>query len=162
MVGTTVLYIGAENWPFPVPLVEKNGRWYFDSETGAQEIVFRRIGENEAMTIQLCRELAGGASAKNGKDSQAAVPKEPFHGYYFRALSAPTSARHGGENTSALAYVAYPAAYRSSGVMTFIVNRNGEVYERDLGPNTTRLARQIKRWPVSAWDAVQAAGNTGP
>src|ERR1700692_1955509 len=47
--GSTVLYIGAENWPFPVPLLSKNGEWYFDSETGTQEILFRRIGENEAV-----------------------------------------------------------------------------------------------------------------
>src|SRR5271156_329295 len=56
--GTTVLYIGAENWPFPIPLVTKNGAWYFDSSTGAQEILFRRIGENEAVAIQVCEEFA--------------------------------------------------------------------------------------------------------
>ncbi len=56
--GSTVLYIGAENWPFPIPLVSKNGAWYFDSETGTQEIKFRRIGENEATAIQVCEEFA--------------------------------------------------------------------------------------------------------
>ena len=56
--GSTVLYIGAENWPFPIPLVSKNGAWYFDSETGTQEILFRRIGENEAVAIQVCEEFA--------------------------------------------------------------------------------------------------------
>ena len=49
--GSTLLYIGAENWPFPIPLVSKNGAWHFDSETGTQEIKFRRIGENEATAI---------------------------------------------------------------------------------------------------------------
>src|SRR6201997_91407 len=53
--GSTVLYIGAENWPFPIPLVSKNGAWYFDSETGKQEILFRRVGENEATAIEACR-----------------------------------------------------------------------------------------------------------
>ena len=49
--GSTLLYIGAENWPFPIPLVSKNGAWHFDSETDTQEIKFRRIGENEATAI---------------------------------------------------------------------------------------------------------------
>src|SRR6201987_5598699 len=56
--GSTVLYIGAENWPFPIPLVSRNGAWYFDSETGKQEILFRRIGENEATAIEVCEEFA--------------------------------------------------------------------------------------------------------
>src|ERR1700719_3913988 len=55
--GSTVLYIGAENWPFPIPLVSKNGAWYFDSQAGSQEILFRRIGENEATSIPVCQEL---------------------------------------------------------------------------------------------------------
>src|SRR5690242_12454697 len=46
--GTTILYIGAENWPFPVPLVSKSGKWYFDADAGAREILFRRVGRNEA------------------------------------------------------------------------------------------------------------------
>src|SRR6201987_1203608 len=66
--GSTVLYIGAENWPFPIPLVSKNGAWYFDSETGKQEILFRRIGENEATAIQVCEEFA---MAKNAADAKA-------------------------------------------------------------------------------------------
>src|SRR6202140_3048724 len=67
--GSTVLYIGAENWPFPIPLVAKNGAWYFDSKTGAQEIKFRRIGENEATAIQVCEEFA---MAHNATDAKAA------------------------------------------------------------------------------------------
>ena len=38
--GTTVLYIGAENWPFPIPLASRNGRWHFDARTGSPEILF--------------------------------------------------------------------------------------------------------------------------
>src|SRR6201984_573971 len=56
--GRTVLYIGAENWPFPIPLVSRNGAWYFDSDRGKQEILFRRIGENETTAIQVCEEFA--------------------------------------------------------------------------------------------------------
>src|ERR1700676_1813057 len=56
--GTTVLYIGAENWPFPIPLVSKNGAWYFDSDNGKQEILFRTVGENETTAIQVCHALS--------------------------------------------------------------------------------------------------------
>ena len=50
--GLTVLYIGAENWPFPIPLVSKNGAWYFDSDSGLEEILFRTVGENEVTAIR--------------------------------------------------------------------------------------------------------------
>src|SRR6266850_7891817 len=56
--GSTVLYIGAENWPFPIPLVSKNGAWFFDSNTGKQEILLRRIGENEMTAIEVCNAFA--------------------------------------------------------------------------------------------------------
>src|SRR6266850_1066391 len=56
--GSTVLYIGAENWPFPIPLVSKNGAWFFDSKTGTQEILLRRIGENEMTALQVCDAFA--------------------------------------------------------------------------------------------------------
>src|ERR1700751_1919481 len=46
--GSTVLYVGAENWPFPVPLVQSDGKWRFDSDSGFQEITAREIGENES------------------------------------------------------------------------------------------------------------------
>ena len=55
--GTVTLYIGAENWPFPVPLVEKNGAWRFDPNAGLKEVLFRRIGENELTAIVICHEF---------------------------------------------------------------------------------------------------------
>src|SRR6202051_1933198 len=67
--GITVLYIGAENWPFPIPMASKNGAWYFDSDRGKEEILFRRIGENEATAIEVCEEFA---MAKNAADAKAA------------------------------------------------------------------------------------------
>src|ERR1700737_4493909 len=67
--GSTVLYLGAENWPFPIPLVSKNGAWYFDSKTGTQEIKFRRIGENEATAIQVCNAFV---MAKTKNETKAA------------------------------------------------------------------------------------------
>ena len=166
--GSTVLYIGAENWPFPVPLVSKNGAWHFDPETGKQEILFRRIGENEATAMGVCGEFA---MAKNGSAVKAAsydpitqfagrlvsagadAPnKEPtlFHGYYFRIVSEKSAT-----GTNRLALVAYPAEYQSSGIMTFVVTRGGIAYEKDLGPNTARLARNLKRGPDRSWHTAE-------
>jgi hypothetical protein len=166
--GNTVLYIGAENWPFPIPLTSKNGAWYFDSETGTQEILFRRIGENEAVAIQVCEEFA---LTKKDQDAKPASydpitqfaqnlvsadatnansnGSSPFHGYYFRIVngnSAAATSRYvsGGDKKTGLVLVAYPAEYRSSGVKTFIVTRHDIVYEKDLGPNTTTVAPGIK------------------
>jgi hypothetical protein len=56
--GTTTLYIGAKNWPTPIPLVNKAGSWHFDTEAGRKEILYRRIGRNEISTIRVCQELA--------------------------------------------------------------------------------------------------------
>jgi hypothetical protein len=56
--GTTTIYIGAENWPLPIPLVEKNGAWYFDSDAGKNEIRDRTVGENELTVIEVLHELA--------------------------------------------------------------------------------------------------------
>ena len=56
--GTMVLYIGARNWPTPIPLVDKGGSWFFDTEAGKQEILYRRVGRNELSAIRVCQELA--------------------------------------------------------------------------------------------------------
>ena len=164
--GSTELYIGAENWPFPIPLVSKNGAWYFDSQTGTQEIVFRRIGENEETAIQVCEEFAitkkdqdarpasydpitqfaqnlVSAGATNASSNDSA----PFHGYYFRLVSgnsaAGSNSHFSGGHRKRLVLVAYPADYRSSGVKTFIVTQRGIVFEKDLGPSTTTAAPSI-------------------
>jgi hypothetical protein len=169
--GITVLYIGAENWPFPIPLVSKNGAWYFDSDRGKQEILFRRIGENEATAMEVCEQFANG---KNGDDaepssessiSQFAESLVPagaenadnkeftlFHGYYFRIVTNSASEVNGhGKEKGDLTLVAYPAEYKSSGVMTFVVTRHGIVYQKDLGPSTTTVAPQIKARTGSSW-----------
>ena len=170
--GRTVLYIGAENWPFPVPLVSKNGQWHFDSDTGKQEILFRRIGENEAVAIQVCEEFA---MAKRGDDLKASSEdpithfaedlvtagaantydndSKPFHGYYFRIVRNP-AAGASSTNARALTLVAYPAEYRGSGVMTFAVTHHGIVHQKDLGPNTTTIAPKIKAGTGLSWQPV--------
>ena len=50
--GSVTLYIGAENWPFPIPLVATNGVWRFDPDAGAKEVTFRRIGDNELRALR--------------------------------------------------------------------------------------------------------------
>jgi hypothetical protein len=207
--GTTTLYIGAENWPTPIPLVHKDKTWYFDTAAGKQEILYRRIGKNELSVIQVCRELADaekeyyaqphdGATERqyaqkfssdpgkhNGLYWEASSEKaaspigplvavaanedypqapdrnlQPFQGYYFRILKsqgakAPGGARSytvDGKMTGGFAFLAYPAVYRSSGVMAFLVNQDGVVYEKDLGPKTAEMGRTMMRYdPDSSW-----------
>jgi len=55
--GSTVLYIGAMNWPAPIPLMKKGNAWYFDTEAGKKEILYRRVGRNELSAIRICQEL---------------------------------------------------------------------------------------------------------
>jgi hypothetical protein len=186
--GSTVLYIGAENWPFPIPLVSKNGAWYFDSDSGKQEILFRTVGENETTAIQVCHVLAKAPQTKESNETgtSAADPviqyaqslasggpangdntardtgkqSSPFHGYYFRMVTENVAAGSnnrvsGSRKTGALSLVAYPADYRSSGVMTFIVTKNGVVYEKDLGSKTPIVAKDLKRGPDSSWHTAE-------
>jgi len=172
--GSTVLYIGAENWPFPIPLVSENGAWYFDSKTGTQEILFRRIGENESTAIEVCEEFAltkteGDVKAASAKaasedpitrfaqslvtaDAATADSNSLFHGYYFRRVAG-DSAVAGGKRKG-LALVAYPADYRSSGVKTFLVTQKGIVFEKDLGPTTPTVAPTI-RARGSGWHTAE-------
>jgi hypothetical protein len=156
--GGLLLYIGAENWPFPIPLVSRNGAWRFDSDAGVQEIRYRRIGENELTAIALCHALVAQShpgAADATEDITAAVlaaaksgnRPAAFHGYYFRSL-----ARSGNR----VAAIAYPAAYRSSGVMTFIVDPDG-AYEKDLGPNTAKIAGTMTGYRIDrTWTPAEA------
>jgi hypothetical protein len=147
--GVTALYIGAENWPFPIPLVSRGGVWRFDPDNGANEVRFRRIGENEVTAIGICHALVA-AETHPGSDTEAdslvktvlpdvqhANKPIPFHGYDFRILS-----KSGGGFVA----IAYPAAYRSSGVLSFIVNQDDVVYEKDLGRDTTKAAGAITNY----------------
>jgi hypothetical protein len=162
--GTTFLHIGAENWPFPIPLVSKAGKWYFDADSGSQELLAREIGRNEITAIQVCqkaKETSGSTTEKadgqdpirefaaalaSQKDAKSA-DRGPFNGYYFRSVS--------GVKPPDVVLIAYPAEYWSSGVMTFIVTRNGSVYEKDLGPQTPTAAQQVQGAPAKGWVPVQ-------
>jgi hypothetical protein len=153
--GGMILYIGAENWPFPIPLVSRNGAWRFDSDAGMHEIRYRRIGENELTAIALCQALVaqshpGAADATDGAAAALKSGDRPvaLHGYYFHKLAG---------SGDRFAAIAYPAAYRSSGVMTFIADPDGGVYEKDLGPNMGKIAGATTGYRIDGtWTPAEA------
>jgi|SRR5271170_3916283 len=209
---SATLYLGAENWPFPISIVKNSsGAWYFDTEAGKQEILYRRVGTNENDAIDILhglvdaqREYASeprdGDTTKqyalkfmsdegkhNGlywktSDNEDPSPigpqiataagagytfqsgkQMPFHGYYYRILTKQGAAAKGGARdylvggklTRGFAFMTYPATYRNSGVMTFIVNQNGQVYQKDLGSDTTNLAASMTDFnPDKSWEPV--------
>ncbi|HWX29616.1 MAG TPA: DUF2950 domain-containing protein [Steroidobacteraceae bacterium] len=206
--GSVTLYIGAENWPVPMPLVMKGNSWFFDAEAGKREILFRRIGRNEYSAIRICQELVAAQKeyyamqhneyAKqiysdkgqhnglywkvSGDEPQSPIgplvasavaegyvksqggPPTPYHGYFFRALTrqgkdAPGGAKNytvNGRMTEGFAFVAYPAEYRSSGVMTFVVNQDGVVYQKELGKKTGTLGKSMQEYdPDSSWSKAE-------
>ena len=150
--GTTVMYIGAENWPFPIPLASEHGAWHFDPKTGMQEVLFRRIGENELNATQACHALVLARREHTWPERDPSMqalralvgtaahrgPDVAFHGYSFRALGS--------------AFVAYPTAYGSTGVTTYVVDQNDVVQAKDLGPNTAAIAKRMTWYePDSTW-----------
>lgn len=208
--GEDTLILGAENWPFPIPL-KKNaaGAWYFDTAAGVKEILFRRIGRNELAAMRVCEALADaqdeyfdqthdGDSVKQyaqqiisdpgkqnglywkvaegepespigplvayatgkGYGGQHDTP-QPFHGYFFRVLTGEVNAK--GETTSFLvdgkmtggfAFIAFPAEYRNSGVMSFVITDKGILYEKDLGAKTADVANSLKVFDPKGWRVV--------
>ncbi len=173
--GSLTLYLGAENWPFPIPLVKKDGAWHFDPDAGQKEVLYRRIGENELTAIAVCHDFV--AAAKHDQTTLNSANREEgpatrlvasvanesssgdpllFHGYYFRPLrTPPTRQGAGSKATGGFAMVAYPAEYRSSGVMTFVVTDKDVVYEKDLGTNTSALATAMTAFHKDAtWRAA--------
>jgi hypothetical protein len=201
-----ILYVGAENWPLPIPLVERDHSWFFDTAAGKTEILYRRIGQNEISTIRVCQELVAAekeyypaqheyaqkilsdegqhnglywkaapgepqspigplvaSAVAEGYKSPNGAPT-PYRGYYYGILTrqgknspgGPKSYIAGGKMTEGFAFVAYPAEYRSSGVMTFIVNEDGVVYQKDLGWKTDVLAKAMKEYnPNSGWQKAE-------
>jgi hypothetical protein len=211
---STIVVIGKNEWPFPIPLVKKNDSWVFDTAKGREEILNRRIGDNELSAIQVSlayfdaqREYAqkdrdgdglleyaqkfrSDPGKKNGlyweaktgdevsplgpfavravKEgyAQAAKPDKPapYHGYYYRILSAQGKDAPGGAYSymvkgnmiGGFALVAYPAEYGNSGVMSFIINHDGKVFQKDLGKNTASIAQNMKEYnPDSTWAQVK-------
>jgi hypothetical protein len=208
--GSVTLYVGADNWPFPISVVKNgSGSWYFDTESGKQEILYRRIGRNENDAIDILHSLVDAqrdymAESHDGDKTRHYAAKfissegkqdglywktsdndppspvgplfvsatsegytmqqgkqEPYHGYYYRILTKQGAAAKGGARdymvngqlTKGFAFVAYPAEYRNSGVVTFIVNQDGVVYEKDLGTDTAKIAGSMSEYnPDSSWN----------
>lgn len=205
-----LLIIGPNGYPFPFPIAKAGERWRFDTAAGREELLARRVGENELAAIEILRAIvdaqreyatedrngngtleyaqrfASTSGKRDGlywrvKAGEAPSPlgalvasaadegyqqqkkPQPFRGYYFKLLKgegadAPTGERDyvvRGRTIGGFAAVAWPAKYGNSGVMTFIVNHEGAVYERDLGPGTQAAASSMKRFnPGSGWTRV--------
>ncbi|MGZ8445952.1 MAG: DUF2950 domain-containing protein [Candidatus Binatia bacterium] len=206
-----IVKVGKGEWPYPIPLVKKAEGWVFDTDMGKEEILNRRIGQNELDAIQVSlayvdaqREFAtkdrdrnalleyaqkfrSDPGKKNGLywEAKAGEPQSPlglfvaearsqgykasdkpvpYRGYYYRILTAQGTDAVGGAYNSIVkgkmiggfALVAYPAAYENSGIMSFIVNHDGKVFQKDLGKNTAAVAAAMKEYnPDKTWTAVK-------
>jgi len=151
--GSRVLYIGADNYPYPIPLAQNaSAQWYFNTDAGKDEILARRIGGNELLAIGATYALADAEEAyflntdqytdkifstqgkQDGLFSQAsAANRLIFGGYSFRIIT----------GKSGYTIVASPVTYGDSGIMTFTLNKGGEVYQKDLGLNTASVPRYV-------------------
>jgi hypothetical protein len=208
-----ILEVGDNSWPFPVPIVKQNGRWFFDTEAGKDEILNRHIGKNELATLQSVRAYAEAQREYASKDrdgdevleyaqhlsstpgtkdglywppdldgeisplgpfvAQAqnqgyfaaskaqGAASEPFHGYSFKILTRQGKHAPGGKYdyiingnmVGGFALVAWPVEYGETGIMTFIVNQQGRVYQKDLGPKTAKIAGTMKAYdPDKTWN----------
>lgn len=207
----SILLVGDDEWPFPFSLTRSGERWRFDTSSGVEEIVNRRVGRNELAAIQAslayvdaqhdyfayrlqqngmgeyARTLVSTPGAKDGlfweTSSEDEPPSplgegfarargdgyvpaadgprpQPFYGYYYRVLDAQGPNAAGGaldyvvdgHMTRGFALVAFPAERGSTGVMTFVVNQDGAVYSKDLGPDTATLAAQMTAFdPDATW-----------
>lgn len=226
--------VGKESYPLPIPIVQKDGKWLFDTKAGLDEILNRRIGENELSAINTCRayaiaqweyftegdwdndgvaeyaqkfisspgqhnglywetaegekpsplgNLVAAAQAEGygpgprrssarersandaSQEGRPAHPRAPYHGYYFKILKSQGPHAPGGQYSyiingnmiAGYALIAYPDKWGNSGVMTFIVNQQGRVYQKDLGPDTVKLAAAITAYdPDASWKLVEA------
>ena len=200
-----ILSVGNDEWPLPIPLVSKGGKWFFDTKAGRDEVLFRRIGANELDAIEICRgyvdaqaayalEKHDGAEVNQyaqrilstpGKHDGLAWRKpdgtmqgpiaegiakaleqgytdktQPYHGYYFKILKGQGPAAPlgqidfvvNGAMIGGFALAAAPADYRVTGVKTFLVSYKGVVYQKDLGPDTLKIFKDMELYnPDKTW-----------
>jgi hypothetical protein len=207
-----VFIVGKDDFPFPIPLVATEGAWRFDTAAGAEEILNRRIGENELAAIavmrayvdaqreyaeadrdgkgdQYARKVVSSEGKKDGLYWPAAAGEpdspmgpliadaraqgyaarsghpEPYHGYLFKILTAQGDNAAGGARDyivngrmiGGFALVAAPAEYGNSGVMSFMVNHDGVVFQKDLGPDTSDLVAEMTTFnPDPTWSEVKS------
>jgi len=214
--SSATLELGVDGWPFPIPLVKRDGQWFFDTAAGKEEILRRRIGMDELGAIAVCnayveaqREYASQDRlgdgvlayaqhlrstpgthdglfwpAKAGEELSPLGPlvaaarvegyhrsakmmndqQAPYHGYYFKILTRQGKQAPGGKYNyiingrmiAGFALVAWPAEWENTGVMTFIVNQQGKVYQKNLGPKTAKLAKAMTTYnPDGTWTPAQ-------
>ncbi len=207
-----VLELGTNSWPFPIPIVQKAGRWFFDTDAGTEELLNRRIGKNELAVLEVMRayvdaqreyasrdrdgdevlEYAQRLASTPGKKDGLYWPTEldgevsplgpfvahaqgegyfgdtpigklspqPFEGYFFKILTRQGKHAPGGKYNyiingnmiGGFALVAWPAEYGDSGIMTFVVSQQGRVYQKDLGPGTSKIAQKMTAYdPDGSW-----------
>lgn len=207
------LLLGNNEYPFPFPLVRESKGWQFDAKKGAEELVNRRVGENELFTIRFCLafgdaqreyaeqdrdgdgllEYAQRFRSSEGKQDGLYWPTKqgqpdspfgplvssavnecystedtaslPFHGYYYRILTAQGKDAPGGsydylvngKMIGGYALIAYPSRWGASGVMTFMCSHEGTVYQRNLGADTPEIANRIMYFdPDATWTKVES------
>jgi len=207
-----ILYVGKDEWSFPVPIVKKDERWYFDTKVGKEEILNRRIGRNELKVMEIlqaytdaqreytskdrdddgvleyARKIASekgrrdglywemeegkeespfgplvAAAAKTGyrvKEGPRGASRTPYYGYFYKIMEGQGPNAKGGaygyvvkENMIlGFGMLAYPAEYGTSGIMSFMVNQEGVIHEKDLGENTSEIVETIKLYdPDQSW-----------
>ncbi|MGB7746672.1 MAG: DUF2950 domain-containing protein [Verrucomicrobiia bacterium] len=211
------LEIGADGWPFPIPLVKQEGQWFFDTAAGKEEILARRVGRDEMGAINVCNAYVAAQREYASQDrlgdgvlayaqflrstpgthdglfwpakqpgeelsplgplvAQARVEgyqrtakmlndeQAPYHGYYFKILTRQGKRAPGGKYNyiingrmiAGFALVAWPAEWGNTGVMTFIVNQQGKVYQKNLGSRTAKIAGAISTYdPDDTWTPVK-------
>jgi hypothetical protein len=210
------LQLGADGWPFPIPLVKRNDRWFFDTRAGAEEILNRRVGQNELQTIDVCIAYVGAQHqyASQDRDDDGVLEyaqrlrstegkrdglywsyranneqsplgplisesrtegyrrdtkiltdtPSPYHGYYFKILTKQGKNAPGGKYNyvvngnmiGGFALAAWPAEWAKTGMMTFIVNQQGKIFQKNLGAKTSSAAARITSYdPDSSWQAVE-------
>jgi hypothetical protein len=215
--SNVTLEIGADGWPFPIPLVKQDGQWFFDTAAGKEEILARRVGMDETGAINVCNAYVAAQREYAGQDrlgdgvlayaqflrstpgthdglfwptnqpgevlsplgplvAQARVEgyrrmakmlndeQAPYHGYYFKILTRQGKHAPGGKYNyiindrmiAGFALVAWPAEWGNAGLMTFIVNQQGKVYQKNLGPQTAKIARAMITYdPDVTWTPVK-------
>ena len=229
------LLVGESSWPMPIPIVKRGNEWLFDTKAGLDEILNRRIGDNELSAIATCRayvvaqweyftegdhdndsvaeyaqRLFSSSGQRDGlywstaddekpspfgefvaearaegygpkartnvrsakpespagqpEEKTAQRPRRPYHGYYLKILTRQGPSSPGGQYNyiingnmiAGFALVAYPAKWGNSGVMTFIVNQQGRVYQKNLGPDSEKIAGAMTEYnPDPSWQLVQ-------
>lgn len=207
-----IFIVGNEDFVFPIPLVKESNNWRFDTKSGIDEILNRRIGRNELSAINVLKTyteaqfdyasidrdnddvleyaqkirsspgqhdgLFWEADASSGESSPLGplfaaaraetyfasntdVP-EPYHGYYYKLLTKQGCGAVGGQYDYVIngnmiagyAMIAFPAKYGSSGIMSFIINHQGKIYEKDLGEKTAVLVKNIKEFTPVGWKII--------